>query len=114
MTKTAELVRGTTRPITRLNTMQVRSHAEAATQENSPILAEMSASFVVGIAVERAALSSSLRRVPHSAASIMKQSKFPSGWNAERVRRVLDHYEDQTEDEAVAEDEAALPGNTLT
>jgi len=37
----------------------------------------------------------------------MKQSKFPPGWNAERVRRVLSHYESQSEDEVVAEDEAA-------
>lgn len=37
----------------------------------------------------------------------MKQSKFPEGWDEERVRRVLEHYEDQNEDEAVAEDEAA-------
>ncbi len=40
-----------------------------------------------------------------------KQSKFPSGWDAERVRRVLAHYESQTDEEAVAEDEAAFePG----
>ena len=37
----------------------------------------------------------------------MKQSKFPAGWDEERVRRVLAHYEDQTDEEAVAEDEAA-------
>ena len=37
----------------------------------------------------------------------MKQSRFPEGWDGERVKRVLDHYENQTEDEAVAEDEAA-------
>lgn len=37
----------------------------------------------------------------------MKQNKFPKGWDEERVKRVLDHYENQTEDEAVAEDEAA-------
>ena len=36
-----------------------------------------------------------------------KQSKFPPGWDAERVERVLAHYESQTEDQAVAEDEAA-------
>ena len=35
----------------------------------------------------------------------MKQSGFPPGWDEERVRRVLDHYETQTEAEAVAEDE---------
>ena len=38
----------------------------------------------------------------------MKQSKYPPGWDEERVRRVLAHYEEQTEDEAVAEDEAAF------
>ena len=36
-----------------------------------------------------------------------KQSKFPPGWDKERVQRVLAHYESQTQDEAVAEDEAA-------
>ena len=37
----------------------------------------------------------------------MKQSRFPKGWDEDRVKRVLDHYENQTEDEGVAEDEAA-------
>lgn len=44
----------------------------------------------------------------------MKQRKFPPGWNEERVRRVLAHYEDQTEEEAVAEDEAAFENQTQT
>ncbi|MDQ1351068.1 MAG: hypothetical protein QG657_1370 [Acidobacteriota bacterium] len=35
----------------------------------------------------------------------MKQSKFPPGWNSDRVKRVLAHYESQSEEEAVAEDE---------
>jgi len=39
-----------------------------------------------------------------------KQSQFPPGWDEQRVRRVLDHYESQSEAEAVAEDEAALEG----
>jgi len=45
----------------------------------------------------------------------MKQNKFPPGWNADRVKSVLEHYEAQSEDEAVAEDEAAyeLPGQTI-
>ena len=38
----------------------------------------------------------------------MKQSKFPPGWDEERVKKVLAHYESQTEEEAVAEDEAAF------
>ena len=37
-----------------------------------------------------------------------KQSKFPERWDEARVRRVLDHYEAQPEEEAVAEDEAAF------
>jgi len=42
----------------------------------------------------------------------MKQTKFPPGWDEERVRRVLAHYEQQTEAEAVAEDEAAFEDST--
>lgn len=38
----------------------------------------------------------------------MTQPTFPPGWDAERIRTVLAHYEAQTEDEAVIEDEAAF------
>ena len=38
----------------------------------------------------------------------MKQTKYPSGWDERRVRKVLKHYDAQTEDEAIAEDEAAF------
>ena len=44
----------------------------------------------------------------------MKQTRFPEGWDEERVRRVLAHYEGQTEAEAVAEDEAAYEDRTQT
>ncbi len=37
----------------------------------------------------------------------MSETKFPPGWDEERVRRVLEHYESQTDEQAVAEDEAA-------
>jgi hypothetical protein len=45
----------------------------------------------------------------------MAQNKFPAGWDEERVQKVLAHYETQSEDEAVAEDEAAFeqPGQTI-
>ena len=36
-----------------------------------------------------------------------KQSKYPKGWDEARVKRVLEHYETQSEEEAIAEDEAA-------
>jgi hypothetical protein len=38
----------------------------------------------------------------------MKQTKFPPGWGEKRVYEVLAHYESQTDEEAVAEDEAAF------
>jgi hypothetical protein len=38
----------------------------------------------------------------------MNQTRFPPGWDEERVRKVLAHYEEQTEEEATAEDEAAV------
>jgi hypothetical protein len=37
-----------------------------------------------------------------------ESNRFPKGWDEERVRQLIDHYEQQTEDEAVAEDEAAF------
>jgi hypothetical protein len=38
----------------------------------------------------------------------MRPSSFPPGWDEERVRKVLEHYEEQSEEEAVAEDEASF------
>ena len=42
------------------------------------------------------------------------KNRFPPGWSEERVRRVLEYYENQTEDEAVAEDEAAFEDQNQT
>ena len=36
------------------------------------------------------------------------ETNFPPGWDEARVRRVLAHYEQQTDAEAAAEDEAAF------
>ena len=44
----------------------------------------------------------------------MNKVKYPAGWDAERVRRVLEHYETQSDVEAVAEDEAAYETTTHT
>jgi hypothetical protein len=44
----------------------------------------------------------------------MKNDKFPKGWDGKRVHRVLAHYEAQTEEQAVAEDEAAFEDQTQT
>lgn len=44
----------------------------------------------------------------------MKKSKFPEGWDEKRVRTVLAHYEQQTEDEAMEEDENAFKNRTRT
>ena len=37
----------------------------------------------------------------------MSLPKFPTGWDANRVKRLIDHYEELSEDEMTAEDEAA-------
>ena len=44
----------------------------------------------------------------------MKKSNYPQGWDEERVKRVLAHYEEQSEEEAVAEDEAAYEAQDQT
>ncbi len=41
-------------------------------------------------------------------------TRFPNGWDEERVQRLLQHYESQTEEEAVVEDETALQYKTHT
>jgi hypothetical protein len=45
----------------------------------------------------------------------LRVPKFPPGWDEERVQEVLTRYETQSEDEALAEDEAAFetPGETV-
>ena len=42
-------------------------------------------------------------------------TRFPPGWDAKRVQRVMTHYEDQSADGAAAEDDAAFksPGQTV-
>jgi hypothetical protein len=42
----------------------------------------------------------------------MKQTRFPTGWDNQRVQRVLAYYESQTDEEAVVEDEVAYEGTT--
>ena len=42
----------------------------------------------------------------------MRQQRFPDGWDEKRVRKIIDFYESQTEEEAVAEDEAAFEDHT--
>ena len=39
---------------------------------------------------------------------------YPPGWDEERVKRVLAHYESQSDEEAVAEDEAAYESTIYT
>lgn len=44
----------------------------------------------------------------------LKENVFPEDWDDKRVARVLAHYENQTQDEALAEDEAAFLTNGQT
>ena len=46
----------------------------------------------------------------------MIEPKFPVGWDADRVKRLAEHYEQLSEDEQTAEDELAareLSGQTV-
>ncbi len=44
----------------------------------------------------------------------MTNQNFPPGWDEERVRQVVAHYETQTEDEQFAEIEAAHNSEGVT
>jgi hypothetical protein len=44
----------------------------------------------------------------------MNQSRFPPNWDEKRVQEVLAHYESQSDEEAVAEDEAAYEDSSHT
>jgi hypothetical protein len=38
----------------------------------------------------------------------MNDQRFPPGWNEERVKRLIAHYDSLTEEEQVAEDDSAV------
>lgn len=44
----------------------------------------------------------------------MTEMRFLPSWDEERARKVLAHYEEQTEEETVAEDEAAFEDSDQT
>jgi len=44
----------------------------------------------------------------------MRENNFPPGWDEQRVRKIIEHYERQSEDEAVAEDEAPYEDASYT
>ena len=44
----------------------------------------------------------------------MSDQKLPQGWDDSRVRKVLDHYESQTDDAGAAEDQEAFESTTHT
>ncbi len=44
----------------------------------------------------------------------MKQNEFPPGWDEKRVQDVINYYDRQTGDEAVAEAEDALQNESST
>ena len=44
----------------------------------------------------------------------MTEMRFLPSWDEERVRKILAHYEEQTDEEATAEDEAAFEDHDQT
>ena len=43
-----------------------------------------------------------------------KKQAYPAGWDEERIRKLAEHYDNQTEDEQVAEHEAAMRAEDQT
>lgn len=44
----------------------------------------------------------------------MSEGRFPTGWSEDKVRRVLAHYEEQSEEDALLEEEAGIePSETV-
>ena len=43
-----------------------------------------------------------------------KKQSYPAGWDEARVRKLAEHYDNQTEDEQVAEHEAAFQADGQT
>ncbi len=44
----------------------------------------------------------------------MNEKRFPPGWDAQRVKELIEHYENQTEDEEFADIEAAREAEDIT
>jgi len=44
----------------------------------------------------------------------MKKQEFPPGWDEKRVKELIAHYENQTEDEEFADVEAARQAEDIT
>ena len=44
----------------------------------------------------------------------MSKQKFPPGWDEKRVKELIEHYENQTEDEEFADIEAARDAEDIT
>ena len=42
------------------------------------------------------------------------ENKYPLNWNKEKVKNLIAHYENQTDEEAIAEDEAAYEDKNFT
>ena len=43
-----------------------------------------------------------------------KKQKYPAGWDEKRIRKLAEHYDNQTEDEQLAEHEEAFRAKNQT
>jgi hypothetical protein len=48
------------------------------------------------------------KRVANQKGKKLQKQSFPPGWNDKRVKKVIAYYDNQTEDEELAEYEAAM------
>ncbi len=54
------------------------------------------------------------KRKPANGKPVRDPSPYPKGWDRKRVEALIDHYDNQTDDEAIAEAEAAYKSVTTT
>jgi len=54
------------------------------------------------------------KKTSHSPRSAKDPNRYSKGWDRQRVQAVISHYEKQTDDQAVAEDEAAYLNSGMT
>ncbi len=61
-------------------------------------------------AVTLLATRSSARLMLSQQETTMSEERLPTGWNEDRIRRLIEYYDGQTDDERAAEIQAALAG----
>jgi hypothetical protein len=58
--------------------------------------------------------SKSANKKTRAASAKKDPNRYPKGWNRRKVQAIIDHYDHQTDDEAISEAEAPYHSNRVT